>query len=1262
MAQFNQEKYKKIFEQRFGKGSYNKGLSRASEIGKAKASVGIEKEKMNMRKDAYKDYLKEIEKAQKEAEKAAEKKAKESAKITEANKKKQKQVKKAHEQGRGGFAPSREQQMKEREIQSDLKSKGKVGGKIQKQLDALPNIDKSVHEKPKTQTKAANTKKKKDDEDGGFLKDITTPLKYWGKGVKNIFDGDDKTTFTGAFKEATEEAKNTKRSKVTQEANRLLGRAVDGVTGGTLEEIGKANGSGIESFYNKRDGIGGVADFVADTTGLIVPGGAAVKGAKALGKLAKGTKTAEKIGSSKLAKSLDKLPAPAKKVGKLGAEGATAGMIFGGAQSLGREAFNGDDYTLKDHAKNIALDTTIGMVADPALYGIGKGIKKGMQSEGFQNVLSKIKKPNTQTNAPLNASKKQQDEFIKEANDIPKGAESDEPQQLRLFLQNFNSNPDVTNPLDGVRAKVDRPAKQGVLDKLKTNAKEFASTARTQFVDDLAPLESLEKRIRGTVSSAEDSLYKTGRLFRGSPERAHEVVRQKLSPIVQDAKAAGYNMEDLGDYALAKHGEDVNSKGINSGFTEEQIAKTLTKYESPKIEELRQRLVQVSDDILKEELVDSGILSQEAYQTMREKWPNYMPMFRSFDDDKVEFSGGLSNALANAQNPIKRLEGSDRDVIDPIESMVKNIFQATTQADRNRVGKQLAKLATDDAEGNFIKKLAPNEETGRKNVISVFENGEKVKYEVPPEIYSTMKNLDQESTNTLVKILQKPASTLRAGATLTPEFSLRNPMRDIVQAYVVSKSGFNPVVDFPVGLWNAMSLKVGKWTIKEPGELYKQFVRDNGGYGNIVSMDRELHRTVLEKVLKENDNPKFINIINPAKWLDVLRAIADVSESATKVGEYRAALRSGTSTQEAAYRARDIMDFGRAGTSIREANKVVAFLNANIQGKSKLLRAIQEDPKGTTARAFKLVTMPTIAAYLAQKYMSNEEQQVTIDDAPQWLKDTFWLVPVPGTNQVARIPKPFDLAPPFANMVERALDFAVENDPDAFDNFARESFSSYSIPVMLTGLAPIVEGMANYSFFRQGPIIPMREQDMEFPDQHDVNTSETAKLLGKGINTLTGGEGAFKNFGSPRVVDNSIRGFFGGLGEYSTDAIDSLIINPIQQAMGTDDGVEKPDNQINQQPVLRSFLVNQSSTGESVGKIYDLVEKLKKQKGSDSAEFDQSQYQQANNVAKQISDITKQMREIENSPDLSGEEKRKQLDELNRQRNEIARAAAQQLK
>ena len=829
--------------------------------------------------------------------------------------------------------------------------------------------------------------------------------------------------------------------------------------------------------------------------------------------------------------------------------------------------------------------------------------------------------------------------------------------QTRMFTQFFNDNADGLATETGKHINRDS---QGFLARQKEKILEGTKDFRANWIDDLAPLERLEKKVNGGVASAEDSLYKTARLFRGSPERAHKVVSDQLAPIIKEMKQHNINLNDLVDYATAVHARDLNKQGIKSGLSDAEINKDIINFESPNMEKLRQKLVAASNDVTKRELVDTGILSQEAFDAMRAKHPNYMPMFRHFDDEKVPFQAGINSAVANATNPIKKMKGSDRDIIDPMESMVKNMFNAVTQGDKQRVASQLGKLAAKDTEGAFIRRVDPSEARNRLNTIKAYEGGKEVHYEVEPDVYKAMKGLDKEASNGVIKILSHPAGWLRAGATLTPEFSMRNFMRDVPAAYIVSESGFNPLVDFPVGLWQSMSLKVGGKTLKDTGKLYKQFIDSNGGYGNIVSNDRKLHQEVIKNVMKEGDNPKFRNIANPKTYLNILRGIADVTESATKVGEYRAALRKGASKEEAAYRARDIMDFARSGNNIKEANKVVAFLNANIQGKDKLLRTAFKSKKDFakfTAKSVAMVSLPTIGIIAAQHNLANEEQRKSIDDAPQWLKNSFWLMPIPGTNQVARIPKPFDVAPLFADPIERAADFAYKNNPKAFEGYMKETFSSMSIPVMMSGLLPIIEGFSNYSFFRQGPIDGMSDNNKEYKDHYDIKTTSTAKVLGAGIDKLTGGEGAFKNFGSPRIIDNTIQGLTGGLGKYATDGIDAAIVNPILKATGNHDGVEKPAKLVSQQPVLRAFMMDQGTTGESMNKLYDLREKLQRQKGSKSKQFDEYKYDQVKAGTQQIGDVTKEMNGVRNSTTLSAKQKRDRLEQLNRQRNEVARQA-----
>ena len=799
--------------------------------------------------------------------------------------------------------------------------------------------------------------------------------------------------------------------------------------------------------------------------------------------------------------------------------------------------------------------------------------------------------------------------------------------------------PTLTGTAESFRAKVDRNPVKG-----KTFSEKLRGI-RTQFVDDVAPLENVEKSINGKVASAEDSLYKQARLFRGSAERSDELIQSTLAPIIKKVEKSGQTTKDLGDYALAIHARDVNAKGINSGFTNEEIAATIQKYGTPEMEASRQELMKISNDLL-DQLAESGLIDQGLVTALKEKHPNYMPLFRSFEDDKVEFASGVSKAMANVTAPINRLVGSDRNVIDPIESMIKNIYKSVSAVDRNKVAGQLGKLADNDTNSTFVRRLAEGEEKSRLNTVYAMENGQKVHYEVQPDVYKALMNLDKESSNLLIKVLQKPAGLLRTGATLTPEFSLRNPIRDVVQAFTVSKSGLNPVTDVPIALFNVIRSKMGKDT------LYNQFLKDNGGFGNIISMDRKAHQQVIEDVLKQSPGKKFVNIVSGKSLINVLRTITDVTESATKLGEYRAALRSGASRPEAAYRARDLMDFARAGASVRETNKIVAFLNANIQGKSKLYRAIKENPVGVTTRAMTSITLPTVGVYMAQKYLANDEQKSIINDAPDWMTSTFWLIPVPGTNQVARIPKPFDLAPIFANLPERVMKFIDTNDPEAFDGFGKQTLASASIPTMITGLIPFIEGMSNYSFFRQGPIIPQRESDLNFPDQYDIRTTETAKFLAKGMNKLTGGQGPLKNFGSPRIMDNTIRGATAGLGGYVTSAIDF-----IAEATGVVDAKNKPARNISELPLLRAFLTSEKSGGKSMDKLYNEKDQLLRAKGSASISAPGKEYDKAprlgqlNVASGRIGDITKQIRQIENDKTKDPKVKREQINALVDKRN-----------
>ncbi len=838
------------------------------------------------------------------------------------------------------------------------------------------------------------------------------------------------------------------------------------------------------------------------------------------------------------------------------------------------------------------------------------------------------------------------------ANGKPLNIESANPQPIKLSNEEIKRSEDARTFNDSglgdsgsFEGKITRGKKAS-----KTTFGEKWEKLKTQFTEDIAPINKLERNVKGEISSAEDSIYKSARLYKGVPEKINQFIEQRLKPIVRTIEKAGHHSDDLGRYALAVHAKDVNKAGIKSGFTNAEIDDVLKKFGTPEMEAARKELVNINKELL-DDLVDSGVVSKEMRDSLNERWKNYIPLTRDLDD-VVGRSSGLSEALANVASPIKRLKGSEKNVVEPLENMVENIVKNINASERNKVASHIPKLAKLDPDEKFIRKLKDGEKIEGKNVVSVKENGENVHYEVDKDVHDALLTLDKESSTWLMRFLSTPASWLRAGATLTPEFIIRNPIRDYRNAKIVSESGFR-LDDYAVGLASSLMGKFGK------GKLYQDWVKNLGAYGNIVSEDRNAFVAAQKKVLTQSATKKFINVVNPKSIITLLRSISDISESSTKVGEYRAALRKGATKEEAAYRARDIMDFARAGTSIRQTNKVVAFLNANIQGKSKMIRAFKKNPVRTSIRVFKSMAVPTVGIYYYNKQFANDEQKETIKNAPNWQRNTFWLVAVPGTDMVARIPKPFDFAV-VSNIVDRSLELFDNHDKEAFDNFGKGVVADNALPMMITGIQPILEGMANYSFFRQGPIIPERDKGVGFDEQYDpIRTSETAKGIAKGVESVAGSMGG--NFRSPYIVDNTIQGLFAGGGNYATDAVDAIL-----GKTGAVDRPKAPEKSTEQKPILRSFLIDPNQGGKATEQLYDLKTKLTKTKGSasrKSEEFKEApKLKYVTDQTDAMGEIGKEIRTIEKDMKLSPKQKRDQIDVLVKTRNEIAMKAMDYIK
>lgn len=767
----------------------------------------------------------------------------------------------------------------------------------------------------------------------------------------------------------------------------------------------------------------------------------------------------------------------------------------------------------------------------------------------------------------------------------------------------------------------------------------------TKVIDELNPLKDLVEEVErqtGEKIAFDDNPYMQAWLARGWVGKAetlieHGAPEHGIKSLKDILKGIGEKEhKEFSAYLVALHDLDLHKNKQKATFDYTEDAAVLGKHAGNERFQKAAAEIYKYQDYMLQMLVKEGMLTAKAYHTMRKMYPHYIPFFRDMSDAGMQsfLSGG--KGFVDVSSPVKRFKGSTRDIIDPLESIVKNTFQFYNAVERNHVGRTFAKLADKNGVGQIVERVNGNK-AKTDNTFNVWENGEKVTYETTPELIQTMRMLDKDQSNMVAKILSYPANWLRAGATLSPEFILRNPVRDMIGASIYSKHGFIPVVDTFKGL--ALFLK--------KGELYWDYMKSGAAHAAMVSLDRDYLGGQLRDIMSRDSKVTKL-IKNP---LEVLRAMSEATEMATRLAEFDNARKGYTgignrlfgkdrkplTAREAALESRDItLDFSRRGSHTKRVNQVIAFFNATIQGADKMARAFKEDPRGMTVKTMLYITLPSILLW----YMNKDDERY--QELPQWEKDTFWIIP--GKENMYRVPKPFEAGVLFGTSFERMLQYfddAKNNRKSVgFKGFGDRVIDSLAPSFIPTAIIPVVEAMTNYSLFRQRNIIPQSQENLPAHLQYGANTSELAKFVGDKINV------------SPYIVDNTIRGYGGGLAGLGLSGIDA--------ATGAKEN--NASKKWYEAPGLRGFTVAPYQSSDSVQRVYDDYkeqEKLHnefKLTGQRPEGYDAKEFAKLKNASDSLKGLNKASKAIINNERMSGEQKRDQLDKINMRKANIARS------
>lgn len=814
-----------------------------------------------------------------------------------------------------------------------------------------------------------------------------------------------------------------------------------------------------------------------------------------------------------------------------------------------------------------------------------------------------------------------------------------------------------------------------------------------KWFDKLGSLVDLakESRVRGKTQKVGERLDLLVRQYAGVVDMATTMITNKTFVINKDGNieetGAGLQsilddfdsmvipketnrkqrLKDFEDYLIAKrYLEDlVNREDVT--VTDQQKADSLATLNA--LAEKYGETTRVFDTFAKEiysyqqrilkMLVDGGNMAKETYDAILKDNPNYIPFQRVMDKEYGSVSKRQIFSNASLNKVIKKIVGSELEIKSPIQQILSNTFRIADIAWQNRIATSIASMAdvmpeyieklkvpripVKDADGNIVKDKKGNDVYRQidnydpKNAITVFVKGKKQFYKVDPAILKGIEQMRPDELGFITKFFSFPATVLRAGATLVPEFWLKNVMRDMLGAFIM-----NPDRPTPIDTVKGLTAIMGN------ADLYKQWMQSGGSFNSYM----ELSDNGLEKAQKELLNPKG----RIAKYLTqpwkMPEAASLALEQSVRLGVYSAAKKAGKSDLEAGFESRDAtLDFARGGSASKMINRFVPFFNAGMQGADKLYRSMRDNPKATSMYALATITMPSILITGYYLYGASEEEKQEYLEIPQWQRDTFWVFKSGG--EWRRIPKPFSLGYIFGSTPERFLmwmDSEGITDGKKFwlDTAKGLSKSVSPVPSATSLLPPSVrvgiESVTNYNFYQGRSIYPNWMDDIKSPEKRKTKgTSETSIALGEQLNM------------SPALVENALRGTFASSADYITDAGD-YILNSVKKWNG-EEIPEKPTSPMDI-PIVRAFTVREptGNVSDSVRVFYDLLQESKYYNSdlNDLKGKEKSKYKQDNAVigrsyntikrsAKNIAKLNKSRNKIYENVAMDGDTKRDRL-------------------
>jgi len=521
-----------------------------------------------------------------------------------------------------------------------------------------------------------------------------------------------------------------------------------------------------------------------------------------------------------------------------------------------------------------------------------------------------------------------------------------------------------------------------------------------------------------------------------------------------------------------------------------------------------------------------------------------------------------------------------------------------------------------------------------------------------PLVLQAISAMEAPALNGLpLQLMGKFKKYLTIGVTISPAFKVRNLVRDTLAAPAANEMSFNIAKNLAQG-WKATDTKTSG---------YAQMMFSGGlmRFGTYLEGDRAEHvkRLIADGVDDKTilNTPEKVKAMFGKAW-DAWQDFGDRMENVNRTALYQQLLDGGMSPRDAAFKARDMMDFSLQGSwaATRTLTAVVPFLNARLQGLYKLGRAAKEDPKrmGYMVAAVSLASITLMLAY------QDDDDWKARED---WDRDAWWWFKIGDTAY--RLPKPFEVGA-MGTIAERSLELMISDEmtgarfAERMKQMVMGTFAMNPVPQMFK---PMLDLYANKDSFTGRQIETLGMERLSKAERYGPNTTALAKALGSA--------GDYTGL-SPVQVDHMIRAYFGWLGTMGATTVDVMVSplsDEVKPSKKLDDyfgGFVKELPQASSR-YLEDFYKQAQETSEAMADLRRAREVGDLEKAADIMEDrgDKiAQYRAYQQAQRQLADLNKRVRLVRNSTEMDADTKRLRIDELTQLRNQVARRVTDQMR